>query len=271
MSRTLTKKQSAHLLTELRGRGPLVQCLTNTVVSGFTANVLLAIGASAAMVDVDEEAVPFARVASGVLVNLGTPHREQREAMPLTVAQASDQGTPWVLDPVAIGALPLRTQLASDLVALRPTIVRGNPSEILALAGSGSGGRGVDSLARPTAAVDAAAHLASQYGCVVAISGAVDIVTDGSRTAHLSNGHELLTQVTGGGCALGAVMAAFAGLDDDPFFTTCAAVTTYTIAAEIAAARANGPGSFAVEFLDALAGIDSETIVSRMDSREVTA
>ncbi len=267
MSLALTKNHSAHLLTELRGREPLVHCLTNTVVAGFTANVLLAIGASAAMVDVDEEAGPFASIASGVLINLGTPHREQREAMPVAATHANDLGTPWVLDPVAIGALPLRTRLASELIALRPTIVRGNPSEILALAGLGGGGRGVDSLAGPEAAVEAAAHLASNYGCVVAISGKVDIVTDGARTAYLSNGSELLTRVTGGGCALGAVMAAFASLDDDPFLGTCAAVSAYTVAAEIAAGRASGPGTFAVEFLDALAGLDGKTLESRIDFR----
>jgi len=264
VSVALTENYSAHLLHELRSRDPLVQCLTNVVVSGFTANVLLALGASAAMVDGDDEAARFARVASGVLVNLGTPQREQREAMPHTVAAANEQGTPWVLDPVAIGALPLRTRLAGELVALRPTVVRGNPSEIMALAGLGSGGRGVDSLSGPEAAVDAANQLASTYGCVVAISGAVDIVTDGTRTVRLNNGHRLLTRVTGGGCALGAVMAAFAGLDDDPFLGVCAAVSTYTIAAEIAATRAQGPGSFALEFLDALAGIDGETLTSRV-------
>jgi hydroxyethylthiazole kinase len=264
VSVALTENYSAHLLAELRRREPLVQCVTNIVVSGFTANVLLALGASAAMVDGDEEAGPFAGVASGVLVNLGTPYREQREAMPHSVAKANEQGTPWVLDPVAIGALPLRTRLAFELVALRPTVVRGNPSEIMALAGFGTGGRGVDSLSGPETAVEAAHFLASTYGCVVAISGAVDILIDGTRTVRLSNGHQLLTRVTGGGCALGAVMAAFAGLDEDPLLAVCAAVSTYTIAAEIAASRAHGPGSFAVEFLDALAGIDGETVASRV-------
>lgn len=264
MGVALTENNFAHLLGELRSREPLVQCLTNVVVSGFTANVLLALGASAAMVDGDEEAGPFAGVASGVLVNLGTPYREQREAMPHAVAQANEQGTPWVLDPVAIGALPLRTRLAFELVALGPTVVRGNPSEIIALAGLGGGGRGVDSLSGPESAVEAAHLLATTHGCVVAISGPVDILTDGTRTVRLNNGHELLTLVTGGGCALGAVMAAFVGLDKDPFLAVCAAVSTYTIAAEIAAARANGPGSFAVEFLDALAGIDEETVTSRV-------
>jgi hydroxyethylthiazole kinase len=264
VSHGLTENYSAHLLEELRRREPLVQCLTNVVVSGFTANVLLALGASAAMIDCDEEAGPFAGVASGVLINLGTPHREQLEAMTHAAAAAKQNRTPWVLDPVAIGVLPLRTRHAFELAALRPAVVRGNPSEILALAGLGSGGRGVDSLSTSESAVEAAHLLAATYGCVVAISGAVDIVTDGSRTVRLSNGHQLLTRVTGGGCALGAVMAAFVGLDEDPFLAACAAVSTYTIAAEIAADRAQGPGSFAVQFLDALEGIDGETLAARV-------
>ncbi|MFE7398069.1 hydroxyethylthiazole kinase, partial [Streptomyces sp. NPDC057557] len=111
----------------------------------FTANVLLALGASPAMVDLPEEAGPFARIASGVLVNLGTPHAEQRSAMIEAARAAASAGTPWVLDPVAVGALPVRTALARELLELRPTVIRGNASEIIALAGAGGGGRGVDS------------------------------------------------------------------------------------------------------------------------------
>ncbi|RIJ43535.1 hydroxyethylthiazole kinase, partial [Clavibacter michiganensis subsp. insidiosus] len=135
---------SADLLRLLRERQPLVQCITNAVVTGFTANVLLALGAAPAMTDVPTEAGPFARIASGLLVNLGTPHAEQREATVEAAHAAREAGTPWVLDPVAVGALPVRTRLAHELVALSPTIVRGNASEVIALATGGAGGRGVD-------------------------------------------------------------------------------------------------------------------------------
>lgn len=251
------------LLDALRRQTPLVQCITNDVVVNFTANVLLALGAAPAMVDIPEESGVFAPVASGLLINLGTPHAERRAAMEVAAASAAQAGTPWVLDPVAIGALPVRTALAHQLRDLRPTIVRGNASEILALAGSGSGGRGVDATATVDDAELAAAEIASATGGVVAVSGAVDLITDGRRTVRVANGDVLLTKVTGGGCALGAVMAAFAAVTDDVLAATTAAVLVYTVAAEQAAATAAGPGSFAVAFLDALASVDGDNVGRR--------
>lgn len=250
-------------LDGLRAQAPLVQCITNSVVVNFTANALLAIGASAAMVDIPGEAGPFARVASGLLVNLGTPTVEQREAMIEAVSAANDAGTPWVLDPVAIGSLPVRTLLGHTLRDLRPSVVRGNASEIIAVTGDGAGGRGVDASDGVGAAVPSARSLAERTGGVVAISGPVDIVTDGRDLVRIANGDALLTRITGGGCALGAVMAAFAAVDADRFATTVAAITVYTIAAELAAERASGPGSFQVAFLDALAAIDADAVRSR--------
>jgi len=290
-------------LERMRSAAPLVQCITNHVVTNITANVLLAQGASPAMVDIPVEAGLFARIASGLLINLGTPTSEQRDAAREAAAAASEAGTPWVLDPVAIGALPVRTELAHELVALRPSVIRGNPSEILALAGAGAGGRGVDSVAGADDALEAARMLARQHGSVVAVSGAVDLVTDGERVARLANGTELLTLITGGGCALGATIAAYLSVahDGDLFEATVAAVTNYTVAAEVAAgvaaevadgalesdtdsghkpttsnaadsgaenlsdlrARRPGPGSFAVAFIDSLHALDAATVADR--------
>ena len=257
---------AAELLTALRESPPLTHCITNTVVTGFTANVLLALGAAPAMVDIVDEAGLFAGVASGVLINLGTPTPEQRAASLEAVAGAAASGTPWVLDPVAIGSLPVRTALAHELVASRPTAIRGNASEILALAGLTAGGRGVDATDTTDAASDAALALASRHGSVVAVSGPVDLITDGRRFVRIANGDELLTRVTGGGCALGAVMAAFLGTartaGTDPLTAVSSASLVYTIAAERAAARASGPGSFAVELLDALAAVGPQDIAA---------
>lgn len=250
-------------LDEVRSQSPLVQCITNSVVVNFTANTLLSLGAAAAMVDIPGEAGPFARVASGLLVNLGTPTTEQRDAMFEATAAANDAATPWVLDPVAIGFLPVRTPLAFALRDLRPTVVRGNASEIIALTGAGSGGRGVDSSDDVDAALAAAADLARATNGVIAVSGPVDIITDGRDLVRIGNGHPLLTKVTGGGCALGAVIAAFAAVDEDSFASTVAAVAVYTIAAEIAAEGAAGPGSFASAFIDALATVSADDIARR--------
>lgn len=257
---------AVQLLERLRGEPPLTHCITNTVVTGFTANVLLAVGAAPAMVDIVGETGLFAGVASGVLINLGTPTPEQRAAGLEAVAGATQAGTPWVLDPVAIGVLPVRTALAHQLVEQRPTAIRGNASEILALAGLSAGGRGVDATDTTEEALEAARALARQHGSVVAVSGPVDLITDGDQVIRISNGDALLTRVTGGGCALGAVMAAFLGTaratELSPLVAVAAASLVYTIAAEQASVRAAGPGSFAVALLDELAGISSAHIAS---------
>lgn len=255
--------ETAEALRAVRRRGPLVQCLTNVVVAQWTANVLLAAGAAPSMVDNPEEAGAFATVADSVLINLGTPQAQTAAAMERAVAAAGAAGTPWVLDPVGVGSLTWRTRVALGLLARStPVIVRGNASEILALAG-GAGGRGPESVDRPEDALEAAAQLAREHRTVVAVSGPVDHLTDGERLVRVGNGHRWLTQVTGGGCALGALMAAHATTADDPLSAATAATATYTVAAEIAAARAAGPGSFAVALLDALAVLAPEELAAR--------
>lgn len=260
-----TPQECAALLKELRVQQPLIQCITNEVVTNFTANVLLAIGAAPAMVAVPGEAKQFPAMASGVLINLGTPNEVQRTAMFEAAHAANAAQRPWVLDPVAIGSLAVRTETARELVQLRPTIIRGNASEIIALAGAGAGGRGVDSTDSSFAAVEAARQLVTSFSSVVAISGEVDIIigTDGTPVS-VHNGHPLLTRVTGGGCALGAVMTAFASLTEDPQLAATAATGVYTVAAERAAVLATGPGSFAVEFLDELATITPEEVAAAL-------
>lgn len=237
-------------LDRLRAARPLTQCITNAVVTNFTANVLLALGATPAMTDVPTESGPFASVADGVLVNLGTPHAEQRAA----AREVPPATRRWVLDPVAVGSLPVRTALAAELLDQGPAIVRGNPSEILALAGDGVGGRGVDAVDTPDAAADAAITLARRSGAVVAVSGPVDLVTDGVEVVRVHGGDPLLTLVTGGGCSLGATMAAFLGVVS-PLTAAVTASLVHAIASEAAARRSAGPGSFAVAFLDALAAL----------------
>lgn len=250
----------------LREKQPLVHCLTNTVVQAFTANALLAAGAAPAMVDAPEEAGDFAAVASAVLVNVGTVNARTAEAMRLAARSAGDAGAPWVLDPVAVGGLAFRTGLAADLVQLRPAVVRGNASEVLALAGTGAGGRGVDSTAGPEEAAAAAAELALRTGGIVAVSGPVDLVTDGRSTVRVGGGSALLTRTTGAGCALGALVAAYLAVTDDPLTGAVAAHAYVALAAEVAADVADGPGTFAPAWLDALDALDGASL-ERADLR----
>ena len=266
MTIRLTPLTVSTILARLRREPPLVQCLTNAVVTNFTANVLLALGAAPAMTDIPGEAGPFARAASAVLINLGTPQADQRAAMREAAEAANDTGTPWVLDPVAVGSLPVRTALAAELLTLRPTAIRGNASEIIALAGLGSGGRGVDATDNPEDALPAALLLTEKYGSVVAVSGPTDLITNGTDTVRISNGDALLTRVTGGGCALGAVTAAFLAVADDGgiLAAVAAATAAYTVAAEPAAEASAGPGSFAAGFLDTLAALSARDLEERL-------
>ncbi|MDO5720415.1 MAG: hydroxyethylthiazole kinase [Actinomycetaceae bacterium] len=238
---------------------PLVQCLTNTVVQPLTANVLIAGGAAPAMVDVVGEAEVFAAIASGVLINLGTVAPGQQAAMPVAAQAAHENGTPWVLDPVAIGALPVRTNLAHTLTAFQPTVVRGNASEIIALSG-GVGGRGVDSTASVEEAADAARAVAEKTCGVVAVSGEVDLITDGSTEIRCVNGSPMLTQITGAGCSLGAYITAFVATIEDPVIATAAAHVCFGIAGERAAQKASGPGTFGVYLLDEIANLNADII-----------
>ncbi|MEU6003491.1 hydroxyethylthiazole kinase [Streptomyces sp. NPDC047197] len=257
----------ADVIASLRTSAPLVHCLTNVVVSQFTANVLLAAGAAPAMVHSAEEAGALARVAGGVLVNLGTMTSVTAAAMRVAVTEAAGAGRPWVLDPVAVGPLPWRTELARELLeSAPPAVVRGNASEILALDG-GTGGRGVDSTDAPEAALAAAGALARRYGCAVAVSGPEDVLTDGTRVVRLANGHPLLTLVTGTGCSLGALVAACTAVTGDALLAATAATGLLTVAAEDAATRSAGPGTFAVALIDALYELSPERLTEALHLR----
>jgi hydroxyethylthiazole kinase len=260
----VTADDCAAALEALRRKAPLVQCLTNIVVAGWTANVLLAAGAAPAMVDNPEEAAGFATIAGGVLVNLGTPYPDTARAMVEAARSADGAGTPWVLDPVAAGALGWRTSIATELLDLAtPAVIRGNASEIGAFTG-GAGGKGVDAVDTAETAAPGAVDLAKLHGTVVAVSGAVDHLTDGERLVRVANGHPWMTRVTGVGCALGALMAAFAAVVEDRLVAATAATAMLTVAAEEAATATRGPGSFAVALLDELAELSPQSLAARV-------
>ncbi|MFC3123667.1 hydroxyethylthiazole kinase [Pseudoroseomonas globiformis] len=244
-------------LARLRQEAPLVHNITNQVVSNVTANALLAIGASPAMVQAEEEVGEFVRHARALVINIGTLLAPQRAAMLIAARGAKAAGIPWVLDPVAAGATAYRRSAARDLLSLGPSVLRGNAGEILALAGEAGLSRGVDSLAASTAAREAAGALARQgKGMVVAVTGATDYVTDGTTMLALSNGHPLLTRVTGTGCTATALIGAFLGAGLPPMAAAVAGLTALGVAAEDAALRATGPGSFQVALLDRLHGLE---------------
>jgi hydroxyethylthiazole kinase len=241
---------AADILARLRARGPRVHCITNAVAQNFTANVLLAVGAVPSMTISPDEIAEFVERSDALLINLGTLDRGRRESVEAAIEQATDEHRPWVLDPVFVDRSQRRNSFAKALVGKKPWAVRLNGAEFSALA---------DAAPMDDALRRYALH---QLG-VLALTGATDIVTDGSRIVRIKNGDPLMTQVTAMGCAGAAVVAACLAVEGDPWMAAAAALLVFAVAGECAAARARGPGSFAIELLDALHGLDRATLRAR--------
>lgn len=250
-----------NLLAEMRQASPLVQCITNYVAMNIAANVLLAAGASPAMVHAEREAGEFARIAGALTVNIGTLSPDWVAGMRGAADGANQAGKPWVLDPVAHFATAYRRDTVAGLLALRPAIIRGNASEIIALAGGTSAGQGVDSGDTVASAEASALALSRRTGTTVAVTGAVDFVTDGKRAVRIEGGSALMPRVTALGCSLTCLVGAFAAIRPaDPFLASVAALSVFAVAGERAGRASDGPGSFGWKFLDALAALDPATL-----------
>ncbi|WP_221394060.1 hydroxyethylthiazole kinase [Dyadobacter sp. NIV53] len=248
-------------LATLRQKSPLVHNITNFVVMNFTANALLAIGASPVMAHAVEEVADMVSIAGALVVNIGTLSPVWVEGMKLAMKKASELGKPIILDPVGAGATPYRNQVLSELLDITPpTIIRGNASEILALAGIRIQTKGVDSTANSTDSLEAAKALSNRYGCVVSVSGAIDVIVDGEKIAYAENGVALMTRVTGMGCSASAIAGAFASIESDAFKAAISAAVTMGICGEIAFQKAQLPGSFQIAFLDTLSEITPEKL-----------
>ncbi|MBT9394845.1 hydroxyethylthiazole kinase [Hymenobacter sp. NST-14] len=240
------------LVQAVRTQSPLVHNITNLVVMNNTANALLAVGASPIMAHAHAEVAQLQTICQALVLNIGTLDEYWVEAMLQAAAAANALGRPWVLDPVGAGATAYRDDVLRQLLALRPTIIRGNASEILALARHHTTAtKGVDSTAASTEAVTAARQLSAQWGSVVCVSGETDIVVDGTRRADIANGSPLLTRVTGMGCSASAVLGALAAVAP-PFEAAVAGVALFSLSGELAATGAAGPGSLQVRLLDTL-------------------
>lgn len=260
MVKTLPMCIIADELARMRAATPLVHLLTNEVVQEISANVLLAAGASPAMIVAEEEAAVFAAISGALLVNVGTLYPARLTVMRQAVAAANQAGVPWTLDPVAVGVLDYRTQACRDFLASKPAAIRGNASEILALAGVAGGGRGVDSTAGSDAAQSAAEQLARSTGAVVAVTGETDFITDGNSTWATPWGHPIMTRVVGTGCALSALVTAFTAQAPNRLNAVAAACAVAGLCGKRAAASSRGPGSFKADFLDALYQLTPDTL-----------
>lgn len=250
----MLNKKMADNLRLLREKKPLVHNITNFVVMNFTANVLLAIGASPIMAHAREEMEDMAALADGLSLNIGTISPCWVRAMLLAGKCASERGTPLVLDPVGVGATALRANTTRRILEeTKVTVLRGNASEILFLADSVPQNSSLDAKHSVNEATECAIALAKQLNLTVAMSGEVDLVTDGTRCLRITGGHALMPLVTGTGCALSSLVAAFLAVEGtDPLLASASALACFARAGELAAEKAQGPGTFIPHFLDAL-------------------
>lgn len=252
-------------LKTVREKTPLVHNITNYVVMNWTANGLLALGAAPVMAHAEEELDDIVNISSALVINIGTLSSAWITSMRKAMAAANNKRIPIVLDPVGAGASALRTQIAREFAfEFRPNVIRGNASEIACIAGQSISTRGVDSSAQSLEVISAAESLAQRLNTVVCMSGETDVISDGRKTYLLNNGHPMMTRVTGTGCLCTAVVGAFVGVVADPLQATSSAMAVMGICGELAAEQSTGPGSFAVQFLDALANLNEQMIQQRL-------
>lgn len=263
-----------HLLRDIdaiRQKAPLVHNITNFVVMNNTANALLALGASPVMAHAPEEVAEMAAMASAVVLNMGTLSECWVEAMLLAGQSALEHNVPIVFDPVGLGATSYRNQTARRIFKqFTPSIIRGNASEIMALAAElldtqqQIKTKGVDSTTASDNAIETAQRLAQQLGTVIAISGIEDYITDGKTVHILKNGSPMMARVTGMGCTASAITGAFAGINSDMLEAAAHAMAVMGIAGELATLQSKGPGSLQVNFLDQLYTLTPESIINTL-------
>lgn len=256
--------KTAENLRKIREIKPLIHNITNFVVMNYTANVLLATGASPVMAHAENEVEEMVAFAGALVLNIGTLTDTWVDAMMKAGRRATELGKPIVLDPVGAGATGLRTAAAKRILAgTRVSVVRGNASEILSLSDEKSGGKGVDAIHAVEDAGAAAGQLARTLHTTLAITGPVDLVTDGERVVRIAGGHSLMPSVTGTGCSATAVIGAFLAVDPDPLSAAATGLAFFGVAGEKAGETAGGPGTFMIQLLDALYTLSPEEVARR--------
>ncbi|WP_042473205.1 hydroxyethylthiazole kinase [Bacillus ndiopicus] len=240
-------------INKIRQKHPLIHCITNYVVANFTANGLLAIGASPVMADEVSEVEEMTSIANGLLINIGTLNQSKVPAMLVAGKAANKHGVPVVLDPVGVGATSYRRQVIQDLLQqVQFKLIRCNEGELAAIAGVAWQSKGVDSGQGNIDTISVAREVAEKYGTIVIVTGATDIVTDGTVVKKVSGGHERMTHVTGSGCLLSALCTAALAVEGEPVANLASLLQTYKKIAEDAERNSTYIGSFQVEIVNGL-------------------
>jgi len=249
----------------VRAQSPLVHNITNFVVMNNTANALLAVGASPIMAHAHSEVQDMTSICQSLVINIGTLDEYWVKSMLLAAEKAHQLSKPWILDPVGAGATSYRNYTISALLGYKPTVIRGNASEIMALAKDNTNPtKGVDSTAESNEAILAAKMIADEYETLVCISGKTDIIVGKDTLIYLDNGDALMTKVTGLGCSSTAVIGAFISVIENKVEALTAAMALFSIAGELAAKQSAGPGSLQVHLLDKLHNIIQEEFLQTL-------
>jgi len=257
-------QQTSDLLKMVREKRPMIHHLTNLVVTNLTANVTLCLGAAPVMAPCVREVEQMVSYAGVLLLNPGTLDEALVESMLTAGRKANQLGVPVVLDPVGAGATDLRTEAAKTILKeIKLSVLRGNAGEVLTLAGAGGKVRGVDSMEEMGERDQAVQEFAREQDFCVAVTGPADLVCDGKRMLRVSNGHPILSQVTGTGCSATTAIAAFLAVAKErPLEATASALSAFGLAAELAAGKSGGPGTFVPQLLDSLAALDEPAILA---------
>lgn len=257
-------KMAAENLKQVREKKPLIHNITNYVVMNYTANALLACGASPVMAHAIEEVEEMVSLAGALVLNIGTLSSHWVDAMVKAGRRANKLGIPIILDPVGSGATKMRTNTAKLLIEeVSIQVIRGNASEVLSLSPAtlGSSTKGVDSIHTVDEAAEIAAGLARKLKTILAITGTVDLITDGQKAYTVKNGHEMMGCVTGTGCTATALIGAFLAVDRRVLEATTTALAYFGLAGEMAAVNSPGPGTFQIGLLDVLYNMKSEELL----------
>lgn len=247
------------LLTQIKTKRPLILNLTNDVSMSLIANGLLSLGASPIMSQAPEEIDDLLKITNGLVINIGTLNETFIRLCEKACATANALDIPITFDPVGVGASQYRTSTCLQfLERFKFAVIRGNASEIMAIAGASQTTKGVDSLHETQNAIKSGQYLASKHSAIIAISGETDAVIDDNKVQLFKRGSPIMPMITGSGCLLTSVTSAFHSVHHDAYEAVAAAVYFYSLCGEIASQKSNGPGSFLPHFIDALSSTPEE-------------
>ena len=257
-------------MTAVRSKRPLVHHITNYVTVNDCANICICSGGSPVMTDAIEDVVDMVSVSGALVLNIGTLNRRINESMLKAGSAAKEAGVPVVLDPVGMGATPFRNETVKEIIRrVKPDVIKGNQGEMGVLSGIGGDVKGVDSHGASGDVSDVVRSVSRRFGCIAAATGEIDHVSDGDVVLRLSNGHPLLSAVSGTGCMVSSVVGCYIGANGVSIGSVASAISAFNISAEFAGRASKGPGTFKPALMDAMYNLSSDDLDSMIREEEL--